>query len=91
MTKELILHNQLKQEKNTRQLRKAGFVPGIIYGPAFRARKVAVSYHDFCRLFRQAGTSQVIYIQMDDVKEPVLIHDVQLDTLSDRFSHVDFY
>lgn len=92
MTKELILHNQLKDvPQRPLQVRKAGLLPGVVYGPAFSARKVAVSYHDFVKVFREAGASQVIYIEMDSGKEPVLVHDIQVDPLTDHFSHVDFY
>jgi len=91
MTNELILRNELDAKKTPLQTRKSGFVPGVIYGPAFSPQKVAVSYRDFTRVFREAGEAQVIYLETGGAKEPVLIHDVQMDPLTERFFHVDFY
>lgn len=86
-----VLKDKLQDSETPNQLRKAGLLPGIVYGPEFAPTRVALSYRDFAHVFKKAGESQVVYLEVKGKEEPVLVHDVALDPLSDAFLHVDFY
>jgi large subunit ribosomal protein L25 len=51
-----------------------------------------VQYLDFSKLYAKAGESSIIEITPEKGKTvSVIINDVQLDPLSNRFTHVDFF
>jgi large subunit ribosomal protein L25 len=88
----------LKAEKRTivgpkvKQLRKRGLIPAVIYGHKIEPRNLTVSYLDFEKVYRQAKHSNLINLIIDNEKPvPVLIRDVQIDPLTNKFQHVDFY
>ena len=82
---------ELREHQKSTQLRKKGFIPAVIYGAEFPSRNIVLRYKEFASIFKQAGESQVIEIQGEGLKEPVLIHEVQVDPVSGDILHVDFY
>ncbi len=81
----------LRKGKTRNVSGKNASIPGIIYGPQFSPKKISLAYKDFVTVFKQVGESQVIELGGEEGKEPVLIHEVQVDPLSGHFTHVDFY
>ncbi len=81
----------LREGKKLHTSGKNTSIPGIIYGPQFSPKKISLAYKDFVTVFKQVGESQVIELESEEGKEPVLIHEVQIDPLSGHFMHVDFY
>lgn len=78
--------------KKVRVLRKKGILPGILYGPKIKkAIPLEVPYQVFEKVYQEAGESSLISLEIDKNKALVLIHQVELDPLSNRPSHVDFY
>jgi large subunit ribosomal protein L25 len=63
-----------------------------MYGKKVDPRNFSVPYLDFSRLYKEAGESTLVELSVEG-KSPVnvLIHDVQLDPLTGRFTHIDFY
>ena len=74
-----------------RRLRRAGWVPGVIYSDGTAARPVSLPKHEFEQMLRHHTSEHVmIKIQIDGGKEEsVLLKDVQHDALSDGVVHVD--
>ena len=73
-------------------LRRAGVVPGVVYGPHQEATPIAFDARAFDKAFRAAGESTIVALQGiagEDI--PTLIHDVDFDPLTNRPRHVDFY
>jgi large subunit ribosomal protein L25 len=72
-------------------LRKSGKVPGVVYGARQEATPIALDARSFEKVFREAGESAVVALQGLGADLPTLIHEVDLDPLSSRPRHVDFY
>ena len=72
-------------------LRRAGKVPGIVYGPHQEALPVAVDARVFDKVLREAGESSIVTLSGLGAELPTLIHEVDLDPMTHRPRHVDFY
>lgn len=86
---------QLRTEfgKKTRQLRQNGILPGVLYGEKVKNQHLKINYKDFEKIYNQAGESSLLKLEIEGDSKPknVLIHDVSLDPVTDKFVHVDFY
>ncbi len=78
------------QEKKS--LRRTGKIPAIIYGHQQKNLPIAVDGKKFSRLFKEAGESTMIELNIDDqLKKNVVVKDVQLDPVRDTIQHIDFF
>lgn len=83
-------HRQVAK-KAAKRLRQEGFVPGILYGSGVGSIPLKFDALTLQRILTHAGTSQLIYLAVDDEKpKPVLAREVQRDVLSGEPTHVDF-
>lgn len=72
--------------------RKKGLIPAVLYGHKVTPSLFWVNYLDFERLYRSAGESTIIDVEVEGKKDVnALIHDVARDPQSNRFTHIDFY
>lgn len=73
-------------------LRKKGILPGVLYGPKLKAaQSLELDERHFEKIYKEAGESSLISLEIEGKKFPVLIHEVQLDSLTEKPIHVDFY
>jgi len=80
------------QGKKLKLLRKSGNIPAILYGPKIKeSQSLEVDYEKFKNLYREAGESSLIKLKINNAEKNVLIREVQRDSVSGRFLHVDFY
>jgi large subunit ribosomal protein L25 len=78
--------------KNLNSSRKAGLIPSVLYGHGIAPRLFWVNAIEFGKVFHAAGESTIFsLIAGKGAALNVLVHDVQLNPLSNRISHVDFY
>jgi large subunit ribosomal protein L25 len=74
-----------------RAARRAGRVPGVIYGSKKDPAMVTVDPRELDRELKSGVFLATIYdIKVDQAKERVLPRDVQFDPVTDRPIHVDF-
>lgn len=71
-------------------LRKQRQIPAVFYGDKEKSVALQVDYQTFRKAFERAGGNQVIELNIDGKKKPVLVHDVQYNPLTDNFDHIDF-
>ncbi len=71
-------------------LRKGGEIPAVFYGAGKKATSVSVSVIEFKKVWREAGESSAIKIKTPDGEVDVLIHEVQVDPITDEPIHIDF-
>lgn len=93
MTK-INLKSKAREEvgKNLNSLRKKGMIPAVVYGRKEKPQTLWVNYLDFKRVFEKAGESTIIELEIEGKgKVNALIHDLQVDPLSDNFTHIDFF
>jgi large subunit ribosomal protein L25 len=74
------------------KLRANGFIPATRYGHNKTPMNLSVQYIDFSKLYKAAGESTLVELSCAGQQSVnTLIHDVQVDPLSGRFTHIDFY
>lgn len=89
---ELNVKTRTELGKKTNALRRAGFLPGVVYGEKVPSHPVSVPQSDFMKVYKEAGESTIFKLKIDGGKEhDVLIYDITLDPLKDIPEHVDFY
>jgi large subunit ribosomal protein L25 len=79
--------------KHVKQLRRQGWVPGVMYGHGFEAIPLQFENRKLSKLLSHVSGSQLVSIQVADQEEPemALVRDVQRDPIRGDVLHVDFY
>lgn len=72
-------------------LRRSGHVPCIMYGNKVENTPIACAEGELKKAYRKAGENTLVELSIDGKKLPVLFHSVDLDPVSDRLIHADFY
>ncbi len=74
-------------------LRGDELLPAVIYGSKVENISLIVNEKAFEAVYKDAGSSSLVFLEIEGKKDKalVLIHDVQKDSLSGKFIHVDFY
>lgn len=78
-------------KENVAALRKSGQMPAVFYGPKDPSTPIKVSLTDFKKAWKTAGESTVVVLEGDGIDADVLIHQVDLDPVTDIAIHADFY
>ncbi|MFA6177436.1 MAG: 50S ribosomal protein L25 [Candidatus Paceibacterota bacterium] len=71
-------------------LRKSGEIPAVFYGAGKETTSISVPTVEFKKVWRDAGESSAIQVQMPDKNIDVLIHEVQVDPVNGEPIHADF-
>lgn len=75
-----------------RQLRKRGLIPAIFYGPGLDPVKLTVSPAAVERaITKEYGRNQLLELEIDGDKSLALVNDLEVDPVTRRLLHVDFY
>ncbi len=91
-TLKLVVSERTVAGKDLVKLRESGYIPAVQYGHKKEAVNLSVKEIDFKKVFKAAGESTLVELVLDGKKGVnVLVHDVQVDPLSGRFTHIDFY
>ncbi len=77
--------------KKTKKLRQEGFVPAELYGKGVENIHLTLNGPEFEKVYKEGGENTIVNIQVDGETRPVLIHDVQIDPVSQQFLAVDLY
>jgi large subunit ribosomal protein L25 len=77
--------------KKVSQLRRAKKLPAVLYGPNRESTNITIDPLDFKKLFKDVGYSKLFDLDFDGDKVKVLVKDLQSNTLTDEFTHVDLY
>ncbi len=93
---------KLKAEKReltgrkVKKLRKEGILPGNVYGSKVKSLSVQVDTKEFKKVFSEAGETSLVELNIRglstkaDKTKSVLIHEIQIDPVTDLMIHVDF-
>lgn len=71
-------------------LRKEGDIPAVFYGAGKDTTPISISKVQFKKIWRDAGESSAVKVDMPEGGVDVLIHEVQVDPVTDEPIHVDF-
>jgi large subunit ribosomal protein L25 len=74
------------------RLRKAGWLPGIVYDSKGQSQPIQLKRHEFELMLRKrAGENLVMDLEVDGgAPRKVLLKDIQRDHIRDNLTHVDF-
>jgi len=74
-----------------RSVRRAGKVPGVIYGDGSEPQTIAVDHNELLKLMNRGRFMSTIFdLSVDGKKSRVLPRDIQLDPVKDLPIHIDF-
>lgn len=77
--------------KKLAEARKGGQLPAVVYGNKKDNQSVALDIKEFGKAFATAGYSTIVELKIDGKdSENVLIHEVDLDPLTNEVRHADF-
>ena len=79
--------------RKVKKLRAEGILPADVYGRKIKSEAVQLKQTEFMPIYQETGETGLIDLLLEDEKtaRPVLIHNVQLDPVSERVIHVDFH
>ncbi len=77
-------------KEDLKEMRKAGELPAVFYGADKKTTSISVSKIEFKKVWLKAGESSTVEITTPEGKVNVLIHDVQVDPVTDEPIHIDF-
>ncbi len=82
-----------KREKSQKvhKIRKEGKIPAVFYGRQEASTPIILSEVDFMKAWKEAGESSVLVIKGVGGEHEALIHDIDLDPVTGRVRHADFY
>lgn len=91
----LKLKSKIRAEKgrDTQSLRASGMIPAVLYGPGIKNENLAVDAKEFLKLFREAGKSSLVSLEVEGKKETfrILVNDIDTDPVSGDAIHIDLY
>jgi large subunit ribosomal protein L25 len=76
--------------RHVRALRRAGYVPAVLYGAALPPRAIAAEAGALARIWARAGRSHLVDLSIDGKSSKVLIREYQIDPRTARPLHADF-
>jgi len=79
---------------SNRQLRAAGEIPAVVYGPEIDPIPVKVDYRKLYRAMHGIPLSTIINLEINGVEGParkVLIRELQKDPITGSLMHIDFH
>ena len=77
-----------------RKVRRAGFIPGILYGPEVEPLPVSVNTRELAALLRRFGHATKLIdmnLEGEGNARKVLIRELQTDPVTGEYLHVDLY
>lgn len=90
----IVLEAKSREERGRKvnKGRKLGMVPGVTYGKKIEPQSLWVNALDLSRLLKKFGESVIIDLKIEGKGEQnVIIHELQKETVSGAYTHVDFY
>lgn len=88
-----VLKAETRETKKSllRKLRKEGYIPAVLYGDGIDNQTIYVDENAFSKLYRDVGRSGIFTLEVQNGSYPVMVYDVQLDTIKNEVIHVDFF
>lgn len=71
-------------------VRAGNRITAVYYGEDVKNLDLTLDYQEFRKVFLKGGQNTVIDIELDGKKHKALVHDIQYNPITDRYSHIDF-
>lgn len=79
-----------KGSNAVKKMRAKEFIPGVLYSRGKETVHVAVNQPEFVRIFRRAGSTSLLSLDLDGEQIPAIIKDIQRHPVRDEILHIDF-
>jgi large subunit ribosomal protein L25 len=76
--------------KKVKHLRKEGLIPATVYGKGFTPASISVEERPFAQVYRRAGKTALIDLNIEGTTAAVFVQEVQRHPLSRNIIHIDF-
>lgn len=76
--------------KKVKALRRQGKLPAVVYGHQFPSQSILLDYRQASRTLAGISSSQLIELNLEGQKVPVLVRERQHHPLTSNMIHVDF-
>ena len=73
------------------KLRLEGVLPANIFGKKVKSQAIAVKLDDFLAVYKKAGETSLINLEVGKEDKAVLVANVQVSPITDKPIHVDFH
>ncbi len=79
--------------RETQTIRDLNKIPAVVYGHKIKNVMLEIDEKEFQKVFSKAGESSLIELDVEGEKEkrPVLVHEMQKDSVTDKVIHIDFF
>lgn len=92
MTYQLTAKIRERRGKSINSLRLLGQIPAVVYGSDTKNQLLTVNYHQFQKFYQQVGRSKIFDLILPQQKQlKAVVHDLQIDPLTDKIIHIDFF
>lgn len=79
------------KSESVSNMRLNGLIPAVVYGPKFVNTSISLNYQDFVRIYNKHGETTLIQLDIDGKTVNTLIHEMDLNPVSNKVQHIDFY
>ena len=76
--------------RKVKRLRREGKIPANIYGRDFTSTAITTDAKDFFKVYKQAGKTQVVYLELEGKEMPALVANIQYHPIDNTPLHIDF-
>jgi large subunit ribosomal protein L25 len=76
--------------KQVSQLRRAGQLPGVIYGHNFEPTPISLEAHNASQVIPHLTSSSIVNIDLDGKMIPSLVREKQKNYIKNVYTHIDF-
>jgi len=76
--------------RKVKNLRKDGILPGNVSGKKIKSESVQVNFKEFEKVYKEVGETGLLTLEIGKEEKPVLVHNLQVNPVSDVPVHVDF-
>jgi large subunit ribosomal protein L25 len=90
---ELVVQERKETGKDVKKLRRAGYVPGVVYGITKEPLLVSCEKKRVEMMLKSGRETELVDLRIDGVTTPrvVLVQDIQVDPIFNKPTHIDFY
>ncbi len=80
-----------RSETKAKALRNQGVITGTVYGHGFPSISLQIAEKDFIDVYKKAGGTSLVDLQVEGKSFPVLIHQKQIHPITRKTLNVEFY
>lgn len=77
-------------KNSVKKMRKNNIIPAVVYSRGGETVNVSVDSSEFLKVYKSAGSSSLLELDLEGTKIPAIIKEIQRDPVKNKILHVDF-